>query len=137
MNSVKFLGRTTSDIELKRTDSGKSVATFSLAVKRPFTKDTTDFFNVVAWEKTAETLSNYVNKGTMIVIEGYITNRQYEKDGQKRYATEIVVERFHFCGKNEGQGGNSSQIEPQATETAFNNGFDYMAMADDDSELPF
>jgi single-strand DNA-binding protein len=49
MNSVKFLGRTTSDIELKRTDRGKSVATFSLAVKRPFTKDTTDFFNVVAW----------------------------------------------------------------------------------------
>ena len=130
MNSVKFLGRTTSDIELKRTEGGKSVATFSLAVKRPFTKDTTDFFNVVAWEKTAETLSNYVNKGTMIVIEGYITNRQYEKDGQKRYATEIVVERFHFCGgKSDGQGGNSSQIEPQATETA-----PYDALDDD---LPF
>jgi single-strand DNA-binding protein len=131
MNSVKFLGRTTSDIELKRTDSGKSVATFSLAVKRPFTKDTTDFFNVVAWEKTAETLSNYVNKGTMIVIEGYITNRQYEKDGQKRYATEIVVERFHFCGKNDGQSNNSSQIEPQATGTD-----DFTALADDD-DLPF
>lgn len=133
MNSVKFLGRTTSDIELKRTDSGKSVATFSLAVKRPFTKDTTDFFNVVAWEKTAETLSNYVNKGTMIVIEGYITNRQYEKDGQKRYATEIVVERFHFCGgKSDGQGANSSQIEPHATET---DDFSCLASADDD--LPF
>lgn len=131
MNSVKFLGRTTSDIELKRTDSGKSVATFSLAVKRPFTKDTTDFFNVVAWEKTAETLSNYVNKGTMIVIEGYITNRQYEKDGQKRYATEIVVERFHFCGKNDGQNDSSSQMESPATETA-----NFVPMADDD-ELPF
>lgn len=132
MNSVKFLGRTTSDIELKKTQSSKSVATFSFAVKRPFTKDTTDFFNMVAWERTAEMLSDYVKKGTMIVVEGYITNRQYEKDGQKRTATEIVVERFHFCGgKNDGQGGNSSQNEPQATETAYN--IDYS----DDSDLPF
>ena len=134
MNSVKFLGRTTSDIELKRTESGKSVATFSLAVKRPFTKDTTDFFNIVAWEKTAETLSNYVNKGTMIVIEGYITNRQYKKDGHKRYATEIVVERFHFCcGKNDGQSGNSSQIEPQSAETAqYDTNYNDM-----DDDIPF
>ena len=134
MNSVKFLGRTTSDIELKRTESGKSVATFSLAVKRPFTKDTTDFFNIVAWEKTAETLSNYVNKGTMIVIEGYITNRQNEKDGHKRYATEIVVERFHFCGgKNDGQSDNSSQIKPQGTETAqYDTSYNDM-----DDDIPF
>jgi single-strand DNA-binding protein len=132
MNSVKFLGRTTSDIELKRTNSGKSVVTFSLAVKRPFAKDTTDFFNIVAWDKTAETIANYVTKGQAIVIEGYVTNRQYEKDGQKRTATEIVVERFHFCGgKNDGQGGNSSQNEPQATESAYN--IDYS----DDSDLPF
>ena len=134
MNSVTLMGRTTSDIELKRTESGKCVSTFSLAVKRPFTKDTTDFFNIVAWEKTAETLSNYVQKGTMIVIEGYITNRQYEKDGHKRYATEIVVERFHFCGgKSDGQGGNSSQIEPQGVEMA-----QYGASYNDmDNELPF
>lgn len=134
MNSVTLMGRTTTDIELKRTERGKCVSTFSLAVKRPFTKDTTDFFNIVAWEKTAETLSNYVTKGTMIVIEGYITNRQYEKDGHKRYATEIVVERFHFCGgKNDGQDDNSSQIEPQSTEMA-----QYDTTYNDvDDELPF
>jgi single-strand DNA-binding protein len=133
MNSVKFLGRTTSDIELKKTNSGKSVATFSLAVKRPFAKDTTDFFNLVAWDKTSEHLSNYVTKGQMIVIEGYITNRQYEKDGQKRYATEVIVERFHFCGKSDGQSNNSSQNEPQSKETA-SYGVDY---DDSDDSLPF
>lgn len=134
MNSVKFLGRATSDIELKKTNSGKAVATFSLAVKRPYTKDATDFFNLVAWERTAELLSDYVKKGTMVVIEGYVTNRQYEKDGQKRYATEVVVERFHFCGgKNDGESNNSSQNKPQATGTA-SYGLDY---DDSDDSLPF
>jgi single-strand DNA-binding protein len=134
MNSIKLLGRTTSDVELKRTNSGKSVVTFSFAVKRPYAKDTTDFFNLVAWDKTAEHISNYVTKGQMIVVEGYLTNRKYEaKDGSNRTATEIVVERFHFCGgKNDGSNENSSQNEPQGKETAYNS-----LAVDTDDELPF
>jgi single-strand DNA-binding protein len=133
MNSVKFLGRATSDIELKKTNSGKAVATFSLAVKRPFSKDATDFFNMVAWERTAELLSDYVKKGTMVVIEGYLTNRKYEKDGHSRTVAEVIVERFHFCGgKNDGESNNSSQNKPQGKETAYDIGYD-----DSDDSLPF
>ena len=73
----------------------------------------------------------------MIAVQGSIQTGSYEKDGRKIYTFEISADNVSFCGsKNDGQGGNSSQNEPQATEMAFNNGPDYMAMADDD-DLPF
>lgn len=125
MNKIILMGNTTKDIELRKTNSGKSVAAFSLAVKRPFTQDTTDFFNCVAWERTAETLSDYVKKGTKILVEGYLTNREYEKDGAKRIITEVIVERFHFC---ESKGGGKPQAKPSAE--------DYSIIADDE-DLPF
>ena len=104
MNKIMLLGRTTSAIELKQTAGGKSVASFTLAVRRPFTKDTTDFINIVVWDKQAETASRYVNKGDMIVVEGYLTNRSYEaQDGTKRYVTEVVAEKVHFTGKSDMQ----------------------------------
>ena len=100
MNSVQLLGRTTAPIELKMTQGGKPVAQFSLAVKRPFAKDVTDFHNIVVWDKQAEIASRYVTKGSMIVVEGYITNRSWDTpDGKKAYKTEIIAERIHFTGK--------------------------------------
>lgn len=135
MNSVNFLGRTTSDIELKKTNSGKSVATFSFAVKRPYAKDTTDFFNMVAWERTAEMLSDYVKKGTMIVIEGYLTNRTYEKDGSKRTVTEVIVDRFHFCGGKNEQSSNGTAAPAPAFSSPTAD--DFAAMADPEDDLPF
>lgn len=98
MNSTVLLGRTTSAIELKQTQAGKAVANFTLAVKRPFTKDITDFFNVTAWDKTAETISKYVGKGQQICIRGYLQNRSWEdSNGNKRIATELVAQEFDFC----------------------------------------
>ena len=110
MNSITLLGRTTNSIELKQTQAGKSVATFSLAVKRPFTKDTTDFFNVTAWDKQAETMSRFVKKGNLICIRGYLQNRSWEdNNGNKRIATEIVAQEFDFCeAKSTAQGTNTS-----------------------------
>lgn len=117
MNNVTLLGRTTSAIELKQTSTGKTVATFSLAVKRHFTKDTTDFHTVVVWDKLAETMSNYVNKGSLICIRGYIQNRSWEdSNGNKRYATEVVAQEFEFCeAKRDSEGNNASQNQ-NATE---------------------
>lgn len=111
MNNVTLLGRTTSAIELKQTSTGKTVATFSLAVKRPFTKDTTDFHTVVVWDKLAETMSNYVSKGSLICIRGYIQNRSWEdNNGQKRYATEVVASEVSFCeAKRDSESNNTSQ----------------------------
>lgn len=102
MNTITLLGRTTSSIELKQTQSGKSVASFSLAVKRPYTKDATDFHNVVAWGNTAELLAKHVNKGNQICIRGYLTNREWtDKQGNKRISTEIIAEEVTFCGSAE------------------------------------
>ena len=99
MNSIILLGRTTNMVELKQTQAGKSVASFSLAVKRPFTKDTTDFHTVVCWDKQAELISKYVNKGDQVCIRGYLTTRTWtDNQGQKRYATEVVADEVSFVG---------------------------------------
>ena len=109
MNSIILLGRTTNSIELKQTQEGKSVASFSLAVKGPFTKDTTDFHNVVAWNKHAELLSRYVKKGDQVCIRGYLTTRTWtDSQGQKRYATEVVADEVSFVANN-----NSNDSKPE------------------------
>lgn len=133
MNYISLIGRTTDDITLRSTQSGNMVANFSLAVKRPYKKDTTDFFNVIAWNKQAEVLSQYVKKGNEVGISGHLENRSYEKDGQKRYITEVVVEKVHLLS------GNAKQDEQAPSEpTNDYEGFTGMApdsIADDD--LPF
>lgn len=117
MNTIVLLGRATSEIELKQTQAGKSVVSFSLAVKRPFTKDTTDFFTIVAWDKQAEILSKYVNKGNQICIRGHLTTRSWEdNNGNKRYATEVIANEVSFCeAKRDSEGNNASQNQ-NATE---------------------
>lgn len=98
MNTITLLGRTTSAIELKQSKAGKSVATFSLAVKRPYTKDVADFFNICAWGTTAELLAKYVNKGNQVCIRGYLTNREWQdKQGNKRITAEVIAEEISFC----------------------------------------
>lgn len=109
MNTIVLLGRTTSAIELKQTQAGKSVATFSLAVKRPFTKDVTDFFNVTVWDKLAETMSKYVGKGQQICIQGYLQNRSWQdNNGNKCSATEVVASEVNFCEAKNNSEANSS-----------------------------
>jgi single-strand DNA-binding protein len=108
MNSIILLGRTTNSVELKQTQAGKSVASFSLAVKRPYTKDTTDFHNIVCWDRQAELVSKYVGKGDQICIRGYLTTRTWtDNQGNKRYATEVVADEVSFVGNKE------SNTEPQ------------------------
>ena len=99
MNVIVLMGRIASDVDLKYTPSGKAVVNFSLAVKRPFAKDTTDFLPCVAWEKQAEFISKHFYKGKMISINGYLTERRWEdSDGKKRYAYDVICDRCEFCG---------------------------------------
>ena len=134
MNTITLLGRTTSAIELKQTQAGKSVASFSLAVKRPYTKDTTDFYNICAWGNTAELLARYVNKGNQICIRGYLTNRDWtDKQGNKRISTEIIAEEVTFCG-----GANEEQKKPSPNVPYVPS--EYQSKMDDvpnDGDLPF
>lgn len=140
LNNAVIMGRICNDIELRKTQSGIDVTRFTVAVDRGYVKQgeekKTDFIPITAWRGTASFINNYFKKGSMIAICGSIQTGLYEKDGIKHNTFEIVANEVSFCGgKSDGQIDNSPQIEPQGKETAFNNGFDYMAMADDD--LPF
>ena len=101
MNIVTLIGRTTKDIELKQTTSGKSVISFALAVSKDFKKEDgtydADFIDCVAFDKRAETIAKYVHKGDRLAINGKISTRTYtKKDGSTAKAVEVIVDGFDF-----------------------------------------
>ena len=104
MNSVNMIGRLTSDVELKQTQNGVSVCSFTLAVDRPNAKETTDFINFVAWRQTAEFISRYFKKGNKIAISGVLTSRKFQdQNGKNHVAFEVVVDRAEFCESKQSQ----------------------------------
>ena len=109
MNKVIFTGRLCKDAEIRYSADGKAVARFDFAVNRTFKREgeaDADFFSCVAFGKIAETIEKYVSKGTKILIEGEVRNNNYtNKDGQKVYGTQILVNSFEFC-ESKGTGGN-------------------------------
>jgi single-strand DNA-binding protein len=107
MNKVILFGNLTRDPELKSLPSGQNVATFGLATNRRVKKDeqwqeVPEFHNIVVWGRQAETSAQYLKKGSQALIEGRLQTRSWEKDGQKRYATEVVAESVTF---GRGSGG--------------------------------
>ena len=102
MNKIILYGNTGKDPEVKRLESGKIVAKFSLATSRRDKGKTTDWHNIVVWDKLAELIEKYVPKRTAIIVEGELQYRNYEnKDGIKVYITEIIGREVHFTGKKE------------------------------------
>ncbi len=102
MNRVVLIGRLTRDPEVRVSQNGKSVARFTLAVDRRFSKET-DFLNCVAFGKTAEFLEKYTKQGTKIAVEGRLETGSYEKDGVKHYTTTVVVENVEFAESKQTQ----------------------------------
>lgn len=101
INNVVLVGRLTKDPDLRFTQSGQAVATFTLAVNRNFTNGSgereADFINCVIWRKSAESLANYAKKGTLLGVTGRIQTRNYEnQQGQRVYVTEVVAENFQL-----------------------------------------
>ena len=122
INNVVLTGRLTKEIELRRTTSGKTCTSFTLAVNR--NKQETDFINCVAWDKLAELLERYTHKGSQIGVEGRIQTRNYDdKNGKKVYITEVLVNSISFLepiksdtrdfdkGVTNTQGSNKSRLE--------------------------
>ena len=112
MNNCNFVGRLTADPELRRTNEGIPVCTYSLAVKRPMVKDTTDFIEFVSWRQSAEYLSQYAHKGDIVAVSGTLQPRSWtDKEGNKRKAFEVVTTNVELLSsKKESQaGGNTSQ----------------------------
>lgn len=103
LNNFSVMGRLTGDPERRETQSGKVCVSFNIACDRDFTSEggqKTDFFACVAWGSTAEFIAKYFAKGAPILISGRVQIRAYEaKDGGKRYATEVIVDRAYFAGK--------------------------------------
>ena len=116
LNKVVLCGRLTADVELKQTQNGIAVATFTLAVNRRAVQgkpQETDFINCQAWRGTAEFVSRYFNKGSSICVTGSIQTRSWnDNNGNKRYATEVVVDEALFVDSR-----SDSQNAPQSTET--------------------
>lgn len=110
-NKVMMGGRLTADPELKQTQSGVAVCTFSIAVNRYVKQGEqpqADFFNVTAWRNTAEFISRYFKKGSSIFVVGQLQNRSWtDTNEQKRYATDIIADEVKFVdGKNDAPGAN-------------------------------
>lgn len=128
LNHVTLHGRLTAAPELRKTDSGKSVTTFTIAVDRD--KEHTDFIPCVAWERRAEHISAYFDRGQEAVVSGRIGSRSYQdKDGKRRTAYEVTVESIDFCGKKSST-AETPEHPRYATPTL-------AEISDDDGELPF
>lgn len=96
MNQINLIGRIGMQPELKTLDSGNSVTSFNLAVKGR--GDKTTWIRICAWNKTAELITKFCAKGEMIGITGRLDVRDYEVNGEKRTAYEVIAEQIHFCG---------------------------------------
>lgn len=109
MNSINLTGNICNDLEVKNTPNGKAVLSFNLAVKRPFTKDTTDFIPMVVWEQGAEYLGKYGRKGSRVAVSGKLTTRKYQdKTGNNRTVYEVVCDTVELLdSKNDTQTANS------------------------------
>lgn len=152
INRTVLTGRLTRDPELKTTQSGLSVATFTLAVNRQYSKDKNkslaDFINCVIWRKAAENFCSFTKKGSLVGVDGRIQTRSYEnKDGQRVYVTEVVVDNFALLeSKAEKQNNvnvsefknddrNSTNTNQDIQKDPFEGTGDTIEVSDDD--LPF
>ena len=158
LNRIILMGRLTRDPELRHTQTGTPVATFSLAVDRDF-KDkqtgekSTDFIDIVAWRQTAEFVSRFFTKGRMAVVEGRLQLRDWtDKDGNKRRAAEVIAENVYFGdSKRDAEGGGyapppsgGSYYAPAPSPAGGSysapptgGGDQFAELSDDDGDLPF
>ena len=135
MNRVILVGRLTKDPELRYTQSGKGVASFTVAVNRPFKtngEQEADFINGVVWGKPAENLANYMKKGSQIGVDGRIQTRSYDNnEGKRVYVTEVVADSVSFLDSK----GQSQNNKPQQKQQSKDNPFQEEPV--DISDLPF
>ena len=129
MNLVTLIGRLTRDPELKYSQSGKAFTKFSIAVTREFNRDEADFINCIAWDKRAETICEYLRKGRRIALQGRLSARSYEQNGETKWITEVVVDKFDFIDyqKSDTEDNNTKENKNSSAEPEFI----------DDDDFPF
>ncbi len=127
INKAILIGNLGKDPELRRTNNGSTVVSFPLATTERWTdkngerKDKTEWHNIVAWGKLADLANQYLKKGRPVYIEGRITTNSWDdKDGNKRYRTEIVASQVQFLGSSTNGAGNSPSLEATGQRTNMN-----------------
>lgn len=139
INYVILMGRLTRDPEMRTTSSGKNVTSFGLAVDKPGQDDSADFFDVTAWEKLGELVNQYLSKGRRCLVQGRLSYRQWEQDGQKRSKVEVVATDVTFLDGPSGGDSNG----PSGSTGGSNRKSDDVVIEDIDdkpidlSEIPF
>lgn len=150
-NRVILVGNLTRDPEIRYTQSGKGVTKFTLAVNNPRNKEETTFVDIVAWDRLGETCNTYLKKGSNCLVEGRLVIRSYDdKDGNKRKATEVVIDNMQMLGspRDRSAGGNHDEggdygggynggARSTATAPAHAGGGDAFGGDDLDDEIPF
>ena len=136
VNKAILVGNLGRDAEVKVTASGQSVASFSIATTETWTKDgekkeKTEWHRIVLWGRQADTLQPYLTKGKQIYVEGRIETRQWEKDGQKHYTTEIKADRIVLLG-----GGGRGGERAERSDTSYSDAMKDPAPITDD-DIPF
>ena len=136
MNKVILIGRLVADPELKYTPSGKAVCNVTVAVDRQSKASGTDFIDVVVWNKSAENLAQYMSKGRQLAVDGSLQKRSYEdKEGNKRWVTEVLANRIEFVGS---KGNGSSQQQQPVAQAPEQQGSQYgEPISFSDEDLPF
>lgn len=148
LNKAVVMGRLTRDPELRHTQSGIAVTSFSLAIERDFRSQgeekQTDFIDIVCWRQTAEFTAKWFRKGQLVAIAGRIQSRKWQdKEGNNRVSVEIVADEAHFAERrSEGPSEQNYDIPPHpasngATPPLAPAGSTFMELEDDDGELPF
>ena len=145
LNVVAIMGRLARDPELRQTTTGKNVASFRIACDRGRRdangQSQADWLDVVAWDRTAEFVCKYFQKGSLIAIDGRLQTRQYQdKNGQNRTAVEIVAQNVNFCGSKESTSPapqNVAQRPAAPSQRTQGEPDAYYALIEDDGDLPF
>ncbi len=128
LNKAMIYGNLTRDPEMKALPNGMNVTTLSLATNRVYNdrdgkrQESTDYHNVVIFGRQAETVNQYLKKGSSAYVEGRLQTRSWEKDGQKQYRTEIVADRVQFGPRSGGDGGGSASAGSSAAATSDRSG---------------
>ena len=144
MNKVILIGRLARDPELRTTPNNLSVATFAIAVSRPFVGQNggapeTDFINCVVWRRQAENLAKYCRKGSQIAVEGRIQTRNYTaQDGTRRYITEVMCDSITFLGAKSDNQGSAPTYNDNNYQPSYSQSVEPISMPTTDiSEDPF
>lgn len=150
LNRVILIGRLTADPESRTTGSGTAVTNFRIATNRYYNdksgtrQEQTEFHSIVAWARTAEVVRDYLKQGQMVMVEGRLQTRSWEKDGQKRYATEIIADQIQLgpkagapTGSNQASSTNAPSPEKKSAPAAAAAQEEDIPVIDEDTVMNF